>query len=105
MKNLKLNKSLVFVTAWNYIKKGICANMSEALTQAWKEVKLRSLMTAGDVVIEFAKTDGEVTKRVAQQKTKWFKSENVNLVKFFSVTDNGFRACKIERVLSFELAA
>lgn len=102
-------KSLVFKTAWSYIKNNIFTTLSDALKAAWKAVKLRMALKVGKVEVTFRKASGEITTRTATLCSDFFEYTNKgtnrvpkpSVISFYSLTDNGFRACRIERLISY----
>jgi len=106
-----ISKSIIFKTAWQLFKSSIYSTFSEALKAAWKEIKLRASLKSKKVAITFRKASGEITTRIATLSDKFFDykssskgTQKAGLIKFFSITDNGFRACRIERLISFKTA-
>ena len=102
-------KSIIFKDAWTYFKKNLFLTFSEALKAAWKAYKLKLALKSGKVSITFQKASGEITTRIATlssdlfayQSTTTSRTPKSDLIKFYSLTDEGFRACRIERLLTY----
>lgn len=102
-------KSQVFNTAWELFKSNVFTTFSECLQYAWKQIKLVLAMKNGTVKISFRKSNGEITERLATLNTNLFEYENKGTdrpnragnIKFWSITDDAFRSCRIERLISF----
>jgi len=101
-----VNRSEIFKAAWYYFKiKGIYETFSNALKAAWAKAKIMIALRAGNVTLKFRKSSGEIRTAIATLKldtpyTPKTKSiQNPDVIKFFEI-DNGWRSCRIERVLS-----
>lgn len=107
-----MNKSDIFKTAWSYFKTNLFISFSDALKAAWAFHKTVKLMKQGKVEITFRKANGEITSRLGtlsrdliDYTTKGGKSfSKVGTVRFYSLTDQQFRAFRIERLLSYKSA-
>lgn len=99
-------KSLIFKTAWSLFKSNIFVNFSEALKAAWKFYKTKAALKNSIVNLTFRKSNGEITTRKATLQDGYFpeskgsiRAPKAGLITFWSITDGGFRACRIERLL------
>lgn len=113
MKALSQFRSQVFSTAWKLVKEtGI--SLSEALKNAWAQVKLQALrvsLSIGSVQVTFRKVDGTVTTPLATRNLGLIPSEAAPKVSkpessalaFYSLTDNGWRSLKTENLICFSI--
>ena len=100
-------KSQIFTTAWAYIKANLFTTFSDALKAAWKEFKTKAALRAGEVKLTFRKASGEITERAATlhysfMPSSWVRGRapKLGVVVFWSITDDAFRSCRIERLIS-----
>ena len=105
--------------AWSLYRKYYYSTFGEALKEAWVTVKrelLREALRVSYVWLKFRKVDGVVTIRkatlnaslipqtYAPKNIQQIEEECKVIVKFYSETDNGWRCCRAENILSFSLA-
>lgn len=103
-------KSQLFSTAWSYFKSKLFLTFSEALKAAWKAYKLKVALKTGEVAITFQKASGEITTRIATLNQDLFsyipktngRPSKPDVIRFYSITNESFRACRIERLISFQ---
>lgn len=60
----QINKSELFKVAHAMVRKAKAANISEALKQAWKVMKVKAAMLVGKVAFAYRKMDGQIRKAV-----------------------------------------
>lgn len=94
-------KTKLFKMAWairsNY------ATFSEALTHAWKAIKLYIRMKKENVNFTFRKVDGSLRKAVGtlnvSYERKTDKPSPFNVFIYWDVEANGFRSAKVENLI------
>lgn len=102
----KINRSEIFKSAWYFIAKGIYETFSEALKAAWKKAKIMIKLRTGVVTLKFRKTTGEIRTAVATLKLdtphtpKAPAKYTPDVIKFFDRSVDGWRSCRIERILA-----
>lgn len=104
-----MSKSNLFKTAWSYLKQNLFSTFSECLKAAWLNLKLRAALKIGKVILTFKKKDGSYTAREATTNSNLFSYESkgrrtpkLDVISFFSLTDDGFRSTRIENVIHFQ---
>lgn len=99
----QINKSDLFKMAHAMVRKATCSNLSEALRQAWKVMKVKAQMLVGKAEFTFRKLNGEIRKAVGTlcninytPKTpangKPRAPKPADLICYFDVEANGFRS-------------
>lgn len=110
MEKIVVNKSKLMQTA-NYIRKRYLFTKSESLVASWKGAKVKNLLKQGPVLLKFEKINGEITERVGTLHNipnnllvgdMRFKGD-LSTLRFYSLTDSGFRATKIQNIISAKL--
>ena len=97
-------KSQVFKSAWELVK-SLGMSLSEALTKAWKAVKLKSKLLSGVVEFSFTKKDGSIRKAIGTLETSLFDYEakggkgNNKTIAYYDLEAKGFRCFKIENLV------
>lgn len=93
-------KRKLFKMAWAIV--GQFNSFAEALTAAWKAIKLASQMKKGVVSFSFKKIDGSIRKAIGTLKdvpaTKGNESAHSALT-YFDLEANGWRSAKIENLI------
>lgn len=83
--------------------KGQYATFSEALTAAWKVIKLTIKMKLGNVNFSFNKIDGSVRNAIGTLKnvpaTLGTKAPNLSLFTYYDVEAQGWRSSRIENLI------
>jgi len=111
---VSINKKALFTQAWSLFKSNIYSSFASALSAAWKSLKVKAALLTSKVEVTFRKANGEITTRIATLCTDFFsyesnnnssKSTKAGLIKFYSLTDSGFRAARIERLISYKTVA
>lgn len=109
-KESRINKSKLMKASY-YLRKRYLFTKSESLKSAWTGEKTRVLLHQGPILIKFKKINGEETERVGTLHNipnnllvgdMRFKGD-LSTLRFYSLTDNGFRATKIQNIISAEL--
>ena len=104
-------KSEVFKTAWNYIRNNVFATLSEALTAAWKKVKLTRALRGGIAYFSFRMvSDGSTRAAIGtlhpdnftyrSRSTGKARKDNPAVVKYYDVEKRAFRSFKIQNLLT-----
>ena len=101
MEKKRANLSQIMKQAWS-LAKSLKISIADALKAAWKAAKTAKLLVKAQSYeyfeITFVKAStGEITSRVASNG----RMKSSNLL-FFSITDNGFRSCLPENILSIK---
>lgn len=93
-------KKQLFKMAWAIV--GKFNSFAEALTAAWKAIKLAAQMKKGVVSFSFTKIDGSIRKAIGTLKdvpaTKGNESSN-SVLTYFDLDSNAWRSAKIENIL------
>ena len=100
-------KSQIFTTAWAFFRENIFETFSQALSAAWKVVKAKTMMRTDGATLTFLKADGTRTTRLATLNHQDIPStagagrrSRLDLLTFWSLTDNGWRSCRVERLVA-----
>lgn len=95
----QINKSQLFKMAHTMLRKAEAANLSEALTKAWKALKLKAAMMAGNVAFAFRKLNGEIRQAVGTLVNVAYTAKNTtrkagpaDVICYFDVEKNAFRS-------------
>lgn len=99
----KINKSQLFKMAHTMLRKAEVKNLSEALSKAWKVLKLHAKMLAGKVEFSYRKLDGGIRKAVgtlfninytpkAPANGKPRKERPVDVICYFDIEKKAFRS-------------
>lgn len=93
-------KNKLFKMAWAIV--GKFNSFAEALTAAWKAIKLAAKMKKGVVSFSFTKIDGSIRKAIGTLKyalaTVGKESSN-SVLTYFDLEANGWRSAKIENII------
>jgi len=83
--------------------KGHYATFSEALTAAWKVIKLMLKLKSGTASFAFKKVDGSIRKAIGTLKdvpaSKGVKATNYGQFIYFDIEANDFRSAKVENLI------
>lgn len=94
-------KTKLFKTAWALI--GKYNSFSEALTAAWKAIKLNVKMKSGVINFDFKKVDGSIRQAVGTLMNvpaiKGVKAPSLTSLTYFDVEANYWRSAKIENLI------
>lgn len=103
-----MNKSQLFKDAWTFLKKGIYKTFSEALKASWQRFKIMYQMFDGQVSFSFRKGNGEIRQATGTLKAQFLpqsshpgKYNYPDVIKYFDLDKNEWRAFRIERLLKF----
>jgi len=105
---MNLSKSKVFELA-NQLHWQQGLSKSEALTKAWKVIKLKRQMRTERVQFTYRKKDGSIRKAAGTTSTKFFSYDRKTerkpcptLVTYFDLEKNGFRRFKASEILELK---
>lgn len=94
-------KSRLFNIAWSVADK--FDTFSEALTYAWKVIKLQWSLLCGTISFSYKKVDGSIRKAVGtldvSYERKTDKPSNKNVFTYWDIECGMFRGCKIENLI------
>lgn len=95
---MKINKKELFKMAWELVHE--FTSFSQSLKQAWKILKLKAKMLAGNVAFNFRKVNGEVREAVGTLNFTYEakgtgKPLPIDSMVYFDVEANGMRSFKI----------
>jgi len=94
-------KTRLFKTAWAIV--GKYNSFSEALSSAWKSIKLRAKLKSGVVSFSYKKIDGSIREAIGTLKdvpaVLGVKAPNYSLFTYFDLEANSYRCSKIENLL------
>lgn len=97
-------KTKLFKTAWAI--RARFASFAEALTHAWKVIKLQAKLKAGHASFTFKKVDGSIRKAVGtlseipmSLQPKGVKPANHAVLNFFDVELQEWRSAKVENLI------
>ncbi len=101
-------RSKVFKSAWFYLRKGIYTTFSECLKAAWRAYRIRKSLKQGKASFTYRKATGELRPSVGTLNGNLFtftrkgtkKESKPDLIKYFDLDSNSFRAFRIERLIS-----
>lgn len=99
---MKVNKSKLFKIAHAIFRKGQVATWSQALSAAWKAIKVYTKMLYGNVEFTFRKVNGEIRKAIGTlhdidyvaKGTGNHSESNADVICFWDVEKNAFRSFK-----------
>lgn len=80
-------------------------NFSQALTYAWKIIKLKTKMQTKVVEFQYRKVDGSIRKAYGTLKesllpeTKGAGSASPKVMVYFDMEKQGYRSCRIENLI------
>lgn len=79
-------------------------SFAEALSNAWRIIKLQAKMKLGSVSFTFKKIDGSLRKAVGSLKDTPAtvgsdKAKNYGVMTYFDVESNGWRSFKVENLV------
>ena len=96
-----MNKAQLFKLAHSI--KSQFESFSQALTQAWRIVKLRYRMVKGYVSFKYLKVDGSIREAVGTlnftYESKGGKSSPVDSLVYFDQSANAIRSCKLFNII------
>ena len=98
--NDKDMKSRLFNIAWSVADK--FATFSEALTYAWKVIKLQWSLLCGTVSFSYRKVDGSIRKAAGTLDVKYdFKGgkPNKSMFSYWDVEANAWRGCLVQNLI------
>lgn len=111
-----ISKATVMHHAWRILK-STGVSISEALRQAWHELKLafvRLLMQCGFITITFRKVDGTICTKRATRRLDLIPDPDkpkgggaagsAAVLAFYSETDAAWRSFRTDNLLSFKAA-
>lgn len=94
-------KSRLFNIAWSVADK--FATFSEALTYAWKVIKLQWSLLCGTVSFSYRKVDGSIRKAVGTLDVKYErktdKPSNKGMFTYWDVEAENWRGCLIQNLI------
>jgi hypothetical protein len=102
-------KKAVFTTAWQFIKDGICATISDALKLAWNKFKLITQLKSGVSYFRFRKSDGTQREAIGTLNNTNFQYEskgsdrkpNPALITYWDLEKRAFRSLNMATFLGF----
>lgn len=102
-----MDLSKIMTSAHLYYSKGLFQTWSECLVMAWKRAKLIAKMKTQKVHFSFIKADKSKRDAVATLSDEFFsyeskteRPENLELITYWDLEKDAFRACRIERLLT-----
>jgi len=101
-------KSAIFSNAWSMFKAELFETFGEALAASWKRSKLVTALKTGVAYFEFITSKGEPRKAIGTLRNGNFsyesktpkKKSKIEVVKYFDLERQGFRACRVDRLLT-----
>jgi hypothetical protein len=113
---MKSIRTRVALWAWEFTRQHNYS-WSQAMKQAWKEIRLQDLNTAlahQTVRVTFLKINGEITTREATRSSKFIphrfvpkgtgQGKHDHVVTFYSLTDGGWRSFRSENLIRYQIA-
>lgn len=102
----KLSK--IMSTAWELFRTDLFESFGIALKAAWAKYKLIERLKASVVRFSFVKADSTIREAIGTLRDGNFeyqskgspKKENPNIIKYFDVVSNGFRSCRVDRLIA-----
>lgn len=100
MMNMKVNKSKLFKVAYAILHKSQATTFSEALTVAWKAMKIYTSMLTGQIEFKFRKVNGEIRKATGTLQNLNYVTKasgiqidkNADIICFWDCEKNAFRS-------------
>lgn len=93
-------KTRLFNIAWSVADK--FNSFSEALTYAWRVIKLQIGLLCGVVSFKYKKVDGSIREAVGTLDVKYERkggTSHKGVFTYFDVEADSFRSCKLENLI------
>lgn len=88
--------SRVFTAAWNYLKAGAAANLSEALKKAWAMIKGILSKIGERLSFAYTKTDGSYRKATGTISSVFVSKAGDTIVRYMDDLKGGYRSFKLD---------